>query len=58
MLTQLLYIQELVVISILINNRKMKNISFIKNIIGQEVDINYNGLKIVTYEDGTSEKSF
>lgn len=46
------------IISILINKRKSKNILTIKNIIGQEVDINYDGLKIIIYEDGTSEKSF
>ena len=46
------------IISILINKRKSKNIRNIRNIIGQEVDINHSGFIIITYEDGTYEKMF
>jgi hypothetical protein len=44
------------IISVFINNRKLKKISKVNNILGQDVDLDYNGLKIITYEDGTIEK--
>ena len=38
------------------NSIKQKQIVSIKNLIGQEVNINYHGVVIVYYEDGTSIK--
>ena len=47
--------QEIDVIKIN-NNPESKEIYKIINQLGQEVDSNYNGLKIIMYTDGTSEK--
>ena len=40
------------------NNILNKKLVSIFNVMGQKVDVNYSGLKIYLYEDGTIEKVF
>lgn len=44
------------IISASIINRKERKVVNVKNVLGQDVDIEYNGFKIILYDDGSIEK--